>query len=178
MQVDRDALQYYPSIFFNDFWILHDDLIPLDETVTEIPMHISLGTISEWKCDLLLHMENTRVCLPPMASSEVTSILSPTRHSWDWPVLKKQLSIHSLQLDPGWSVQSACLCGQLACMISAADVIVSTLITSSLLAALYMKHSTIKSLLQRDVLSCNDIGMQVSCLGASRPVPFEYFPSA
>ena len=69
MQVDRRMLEYYPTICFNDFLVLHDDLIPLDETVTEIPMHIRLSSISERQCNLLLHFEKSQVCLPLMTFS-------------------------------------------------------------------------------------------------------------
>ncbi|KAK9865607.1 hypothetical protein WJX84_005001 [Apatococcus fuscideae] len=59
LEVDRETMEYYPSLFFNDFWILQDHLIPMNSTVTEIPMHISLSTMASWKWQIYAQMEQS-----------------------------------------------------------------------------------------------------------------------
>ena len=66
MTFDPVAMEYYPTIFFNDFWVLRDHLIPVNETVKVVPLHLSLSTISLWKFTLFSQMDQAfskQVCL-------------------------------------------------------------------------------------------------------------------
>jgi hypothetical protein len=37
---------YYPTVFFNEFWLLREKLIVLNETVKELEVNMDLGPIS------------------------------------------------------------------------------------------------------------------------------------
>uniref|UniRef100_A0A161WQE3 Uncharacterized protein n=1 Tax=Daucus carota subsp. sativus TaxID=79200 RepID=A0A161WQE3_DAUCS len=50
---------YYPTIFFNEFWLLKDKLIPINETVTELPFHLEVGPISMTKWQLFLQIDQS-----------------------------------------------------------------------------------------------------------------------
>ncbi len=57
-------MEYYPIVFFNDAWILQDHLIPMTESMTEVPMHITLGTMSEYERFMSQHWVKAEVGLP------------------------------------------------------------------------------------------------------------------
>lgn len=57
MTFDPVAMEYYPTIFFNDFWLLKDYLIPMNETVTEVPLSFTLSTMTLWKFTLFSQMD-------------------------------------------------------------------------------------------------------------------------
>lgn len=40
----------------NDFWMLREYLIPMNETVKELPIRLSLYTLPGWQWQLLLQM--------------------------------------------------------------------------------------------------------------------------
>ena len=40
---------YYPVLFANTFWQLRDHMTELNTTVKEVPLHITLNTMSNWK---------------------------------------------------------------------------------------------------------------------------------
>ena len=50
---------YTPHIYFNDFWLLRDYLIPLNETITEQRIHFIVEPISSWKAHLMAQMDNS-----------------------------------------------------------------------------------------------------------------------
>ncbi|XP_043723952.1 cleft lip and palate transmembrane protein 1 homolog [Telopea speciosissima] len=50
---------YYPMIFFNEFWLLRDKLIPLNDTVTELSLNLEVGPISMTKWQLFLQIEQS-----------------------------------------------------------------------------------------------------------------------
>ena len=43
---------YYPILFVNTFWQLRDHMTELNETVKELPLHISLTNMNNWKFSL------------------------------------------------------------------------------------------------------------------------------
>ncbi|KAL8946755.1 MAG: hypothetical protein Q9222_006893, partial [Ikaeria aurantiellina] len=43
---------YYPILFVNTFWQLRDHMTELNSTVTELPLHISLNNLANWKFSL------------------------------------------------------------------------------------------------------------------------------
>lgn len=50
---------YYPTVFFNEFWLLRDKLILLNESVTKLPLHLELGPISMTKWQLFLQIDQS-----------------------------------------------------------------------------------------------------------------------
>lgn len=50
---------YTPHIYFNDFWLLRDYLIPLNETVTEQTITFIVEPIASWKAHLMAQMDNS-----------------------------------------------------------------------------------------------------------------------
>eukprot|EP00268_Persea_americana_P067538 TRINITY_DN930_c0_g1_i1.p1 TRINITY_DN930_c0_g1~~TRINITY_DN930_c0_g1_i1.p1 ORF type:complete len:593 (+),score=110.97 TRINITY_DN930_c0_g1_i1:118-1896(+) len=50
---------YYPTIFFNEFWLLRDKLIPLNNTVTALSLNLELGSISMTKWQLFQQIDQS-----------------------------------------------------------------------------------------------------------------------
>lgn len=50
---------YTPHIYFNDFWLLRDYLIPLNDTVTEQKIHFIIEPIASWKAHMMAQMDNS-----------------------------------------------------------------------------------------------------------------------
>ncbi|GER27957.1 cleft lip and palate transmembrane protein [Striga asiatica] len=50
---------YYPTIFFNDFWLLRDKLVQINETVNELPLNLEVGPISMTKWQLYLQIDQS-----------------------------------------------------------------------------------------------------------------------
>ncbi|ODA82434.1 hypothetical protein RJ55_00941 [Drechmeria coniospora] len=48
---------YYPLLFVNTFWQLTNHMIPLNETVKELPLHIDLKNMAFWQFQVLATME-------------------------------------------------------------------------------------------------------------------------
>lgn len=48
---------YYPVLFTNTFWQLKKNMIELNDTVTTLPLHVDLFTLSNWKFNLYASME-------------------------------------------------------------------------------------------------------------------------
>ncbi|KAK1367180.1 cleft lip and palate transmembrane protein 1-like [Heracleum sosnowskyi] len=59
LNVEPGAGGYYPTIYFNEFWLLRDKLIPINETVTELPFHLEVGPISMTKWQLFLQIDQS-----------------------------------------------------------------------------------------------------------------------
>ncbi|WOL12692.1 hypothetical protein Cni_G21459 [Canna indica] len=59
INVEPTTGNYYPTIFFNEFWLLRDKLIQLNDTVTELPLNLELGPISLTKWQLFLQIEQS-----------------------------------------------------------------------------------------------------------------------
>lgn len=57
MSFDIKNMEYYPTIFFNEFWLLRDYLIPINETVTEVPLTFTLSSMTLWKFTLFSQMD-------------------------------------------------------------------------------------------------------------------------
>ena len=45
---DGDSERYLPMITFDEFWLLRDKLVPMNETVDEVPLHLLIKTGSIW----------------------------------------------------------------------------------------------------------------------------------
>jgi hypothetical protein len=57
MTFDPVTMTYDPTVWLNDFWILREYLIPMNKTVTELPLIFSLYTLSNWKFQIYLQMD-------------------------------------------------------------------------------------------------------------------------
>jgi len=51
--------RYYPVLYPNDFWLLREYLYPINETTTELPLHLEYRTISLWKWQLYVQMQQS-----------------------------------------------------------------------------------------------------------------------
>ncbi|KAL2497989.1 Transmembrane CLPTM1 family protein [Abeliophyllum distichum] len=59
LNIEPSQGNYYPTVFFNEFWLLRDKLIPINETVNELPLHLEVGPISMTKWQLFLQMDQS-----------------------------------------------------------------------------------------------------------------------
>lgn len=46
---DFERMSYFPPIFFNDFWLLKDYMIPMNATVKELSLHLTVSGLSGLK---------------------------------------------------------------------------------------------------------------------------------
>ncbi|ONM62732.1 Transmembrane CLPTM1 family protein [Zea mays] len=59
LNVDPATGDYYPTVFFNEFWLLRDKLIALNESVKELPLNLEVGPISMTKWQFFLQIEQS-----------------------------------------------------------------------------------------------------------------------
>ncbi|XP_061369887.1 uncharacterized protein LOC133312662 [Gastrolobium bilobum] len=59
LSIDPITGNYYPTVFFNEFWLLRDKLIPINETVTELLLNLEVGPISMTKWQLFLQIDQS-----------------------------------------------------------------------------------------------------------------------
>ncbi|KAL9313943.1 hypothetical protein ACSQ67_019395 [Phaseolus vulgaris] len=59
LNIDPFTGNYYPIVYFNEFWLLRDKLIPLNETVTELRLNLEVGPISMTKWQLFLQIDQS-----------------------------------------------------------------------------------------------------------------------
>lgn len=45
---DAEAEHYLPMVSFDEFWLLRDKLLPLNDSVTEVPLHLVIKSGSIW----------------------------------------------------------------------------------------------------------------------------------
>ncbi|KAF4318510.1 hypothetical protein JM18_001895 [Phytophthora kernoviae] len=57
MDVDQEAGLYKPVLFMNEFWMLEEQLIPVNDTLTALPLQISFYTLPMYKYALYTQME-------------------------------------------------------------------------------------------------------------------------
>lgn len=57
MEVDHDAQLYLPVFYMNEFWILEDHLLPVNNSVTALPLEISFYPLHLYKFALYTQME-------------------------------------------------------------------------------------------------------------------------
>ena len=80
MSLDDEAMTYKPTVFFNDFWLMRKHLVPVNETVTELPLHLSLSGMGNWKFMLYVQMDQS-------FSMQARCLVcpGPTRSPWFLP---------------------------------------------------------------------------------------------
>ena len=59
LNVEPKSGDYFPTVYFNEFWLLRDKLIPINETVTELPLHLEVGPISMTKWQLFMQVDQS-----------------------------------------------------------------------------------------------------------------------
>ncbi|KAG1705356.1 hypothetical protein DVH05_004287 [Phytophthora capsici] len=57
MDVDKEAGLYSPVLFLNEFWLLEEHLIPVNDTLTALPLEISFYPLPMYKYALYTQME-------------------------------------------------------------------------------------------------------------------------
>ena len=57
--VDEETHSYYPPVFFNEFWLLKEQLVPLNESVASLDLQLSLHNLASWKFMLYNQMEES-----------------------------------------------------------------------------------------------------------------------
>ncbi len=50
---------YFPTVYFNEFWLLKDKLIAINETVNELQLELELGPISLTRWQLYLQVDQS-----------------------------------------------------------------------------------------------------------------------
>ena len=50
---------YSPHVYFNDFWLLRDKLVLMNDTVDEQSIHLVVGPIASWKAHMMAQMDNS-----------------------------------------------------------------------------------------------------------------------
>lgn len=52
-------MNYFPIVYFNDFWLLRDKLVPLNETVKNVTLTLDVYRLATWKFTLYNQMEES-----------------------------------------------------------------------------------------------------------------------
>lgn len=59
MNIEPKTGNYYPTIFFNEFWFLRDKLIMINDTITELSLNLEVGPISMTKWQLFQQIDQS-----------------------------------------------------------------------------------------------------------------------
>ena len=59
LNIEPGKGNYYPTIYFNEFWLLKDKLIAINESVMELPLNLEVGPISMMKWQLFLQIDQS-----------------------------------------------------------------------------------------------------------------------
>lgn len=59
MNVEPTSGNYFPTISFNEFWLLRDKLIALNETVAELTLNLEVGPISMTKWQIFMQIDQS-----------------------------------------------------------------------------------------------------------------------
>ncbi len=57
MQLSDGGNSYYPIVWMDEFWLLRDKLMPLNDTIEELPLQLSIQPYNAYYWQLL-----TQVC--------------------------------------------------------------------------------------------------------------------
>ena len=57
--VEPSTGNYYPTIYFNEFWLLRDKMIPMNETVSEVQLDLEISPISMMKWQLFQQVDQS-----------------------------------------------------------------------------------------------------------------------
>ncbi|PWA56483.1 transmembrane CLPTM1 family protein [Artemisia annua] len=59
MNIEPTTGNYYPTVFFNEFWLLRDKLIAINDTVKELDFHLEVAPISMTKWQLFMQIDQS-----------------------------------------------------------------------------------------------------------------------
>ncbi|KAJ3056958.1 hypothetical protein HK097_002336 [Rhizophlyctis rosea] len=59
IRLDSDLLHYYPIFITNDFWMLNEQLMPINDTVKTLNLTLQYAPIPNWKFQLYTHFEQS-----------------------------------------------------------------------------------------------------------------------
>ncbi len=59
LQYEETTGNYFPTVYFNEFWLLKDKLIAINESVNELPLELELGPISLTRWQLYLQVDQS-----------------------------------------------------------------------------------------------------------------------
>ncbi|PQM34949.1 cleft lip and palate transmembrane protein 1 homolog [Prunus yedoensis var. nudiflora] len=59
LNLEPSTGNYFPTIFFNEFWLLRDKMIAINETVKELALNLVVGPISMTKWQLFLQIDQS-----------------------------------------------------------------------------------------------------------------------
>ncbi|CAM6082675.1 unnamed protein product [Calypogeia fissa] len=59
VKVDELTNDYYPVVYFNEFWLLRDKYVAINETVTQLSLSMELGPISLTRWQLYLQVDQS-----------------------------------------------------------------------------------------------------------------------
>ncbi|XP_071736301.1 uncharacterized protein [Rutidosis leptorrhynchoides] len=59
MNIESTTGNYYPTVYLNEFWLPRDKLIALNDTVTEVPLHLEVAPISLTKWQLFMQIDQS-----------------------------------------------------------------------------------------------------------------------
>ncbi|KAL3688246.1 hypothetical protein R1sor_014555 [Riccia sorocarpa] len=59
LNIDESTGNYYPTVYFNEFWLLRDKLVQINDTVNELQLEMELGPISLTRWQLYLQIDQS-----------------------------------------------------------------------------------------------------------------------
>lgn len=59
MSLDDISMSYQPTVFFNDFWVLQSYLVPVNETLQDMPIQLNLNSMGYMKFMMYVQMEQS-----------------------------------------------------------------------------------------------------------------------
>jgi hypothetical protein len=59
LNVEPTSGNYFPTLFVNEFWLLRDKFIAINDTVTELTLYLEVGPISTTKWQLFLQIDQS-----------------------------------------------------------------------------------------------------------------------
>lgn len=63
-----DADEYLPLTFFDEFWLLRDDLVPVNDTLDAVTLHLEVGTANHMWAQLKWQVREGRGAVGPGVS--------------------------------------------------------------------------------------------------------------
>ena len=70
MQFHELSGDYYPTLYFNEFWLMREHMNPVNETVKELSLEFTFDLLSLWKWQLYSQMEQSWELQQSMGSTE------------------------------------------------------------------------------------------------------------
>lgn len=74
--------QQYPIVYFDDFWLLRDKLMPMNETVEEVPLHMTIKSQKFWW--MQIQQQVSRIECQPACVTTTYQALAVSYHASMW----------------------------------------------------------------------------------------------